>query len=451
MIRFFILCLITVIAFSCEKDLQTIPAEHERRSSLCLTTDCVTEGNVNVKDKYGQLDARVVQSSSVFKDSLRRFLAPRLENMAGGVLPAWKLMEVDELAGGELLQIYVPMITEQSTHLDGLLAVTANNSIDQYSFNFFSRDQLIDLPALAVRDLTTYGPTAQYDRGAALALFCGFNSARFGTVDADLHAQLAYKDAIPGKDDCVVRNYIVTSCFSVYGGANRERYLYTDCKSHIEYGVGAGDCDIVSRGGSGGGSGGGGSRGGLGNGNGSSGSTTYVNNRDRCAEDGVGCEEDEREKPKKERAPDTVVLDVDCKTHPCLCESTDRVTLMNGVGRIGNMLHTVFGTDTKIDVVITTSDKTNEPIDPSTWATTTSQGSPDGMFFTAYITFNVDKFKFCSRAAFSQPYYMNQSIVILTLEEMLYRLKTFSVSFLFGVEAQTMLLNTKYLQKSMYQ
>ena len=348
MIRFYILCLIVIIAFSCEKDLQIMPAEHEQHSSLCLTTDCVTEGNVNVKDKSGKLDARVVQSSNFFKDSLRKFLAPHIESMSGNVLPAWKLMVVDELAAGELLQIYVPMITEQSTHLDGLLAITANKNIDQYSFNFFRRDRLIDLPALAVRDLTSYGPTAQYDRGAALALFDSFNSAQFGVVDADLHAQLNYKGAIPAKDDCVVKNYIVTSCFSVYGGANRERYLYTDCKSHIEYGVGVGDCDIVSRGGSGGGGGGGGSRGGLGNGSGGSGSTTYVNNRDRCAEDGVGCEEDDEDVNLVILTKDSIGVGSSVRSLKCASSVlTDYLSLKND---IRTMVTDIFGPGVKFNL-----------------------------------------------------------------------------------------------------
>ena len=290
-----VIILLGVLLFiGCEKEENLDP-----KFSLvtdCFTNDCIVGQNSFVLDHFlNSSNGVAVDYKKEFTKALvsywQKYQQTDLPEQYG--FPVWKSAVLDEVTERSISQLYLPLIKEESRQVEAILVVTAKLSAGEFGFKLLNRSELNSLAKVATPDLFQRGLSTYFGREAAIAIFVTLDEQLFGTSD------LASTPLGPMLKDCKTRIYQTTTCWAVYGGTSPDRtLLYTECSvSHSTIT----SCGGVARGSNSGGRGGGGGGGGGSTSGGSSrgsGREIVVVDREknRCEEDGVGCEEEDEEK-----------------------------------------------------------------------------------------------------------------------------------------------------------
>ncbi len=281
-----IVLLFSLLFVSCETE---IPQAIESVSDeFCLENDCVTSKNDNIV-YTGDL-TKNSDNLNVVRKKFSRFWTNsqpvNTRNLYGK--PAWNLLTIDELSESDISYYYLPMIHEHSDKVEAVVLITLLKNSYTFRFNLLKRGELLSLPLDIETEQIPRGYfETKIDATAATTFFLEAESKIFGLQDPELLSQLPPKARIPFSDNkdviCTIRTYVVTSCQTTVGGQNNEYYIGTDCSHSIETVTG---CTGRSGGPTGGPTTGGGGSPGGGNG------VVVTTTTDRCAEDGVGCEDE---------------------------------------------------------------------------------------------------------------------------------------------------------------
>ena len=281
---------ITSFIFSCEEDLANINKLNlTQEIANCVTSDCVTEYNGSIALSKNFQEAGV-ENIHHLENAFRDWYADNNIEQIGQThgQPAWELIQGDVNIVDNVSQFYLPLIRVNSEYVEAIIVITAIEEHNVYRFKLIKREQVPNFP----QKVTSYrigGLSVDFDLKSAAELFLDFTATIFSENDTELANLLPFDIAEPylRKDErCITRYYEIS-----YWSGSTLLFSYIDTEVTCLYvpddfgstGTRERDENGIVR----------------------------INVPDRCAEDGVGCDdENEGFEISIEDAPGDKPLDV---------------------------------------------------------------------------------------------------------------------------------------------
>ena len=342
------LLVISLVAISCEKEDLGGIVPQTVTSNDCLYQDCISDINpyvlapINTKVEYYLDRIQLAKKMEVFWNTYARSGATTTTG-----LPAWSLIDREEVQGCDIKQIFVPIIKRTSKEVEALVIITVKEN--KYDFSLIERKDILKFPKRAQPDYNSKGLSVTYDAQVVIDMFSDRDITLFGS------SSLTADNQAVSLKDCKPKFYQALNCSPVWGGEGADRKVIgLTCSSVTRQGTGCGG-GTGTGGPSSGPTGGqtGGSSGGPSGGSG--GPRTHVTDRDRCVEDGIDCEEEEGEDDDGSGDiiinTDSIIVDDKLKQFGCASSVLSDYFRING--DLNELINSVFDEDPFLDLKFT--------------------------------------------------------------------------------------------------
>jgi len=346
----------------------------------CFTNDCITDYNKLIANT--DISSKDISFVSEIQSSLLDFWTQdqitRYVELYGS--PAWQLTmktTVDDTHH----KYFVPFIGIEDDKINALLVFSHNEESGNDWVKLVPRNFVKNYPLKEFVKKNSEGKLLSMSREFAVSAFTGLEQEIFDVVHHDLYATLPTLsgNGIQLRDCVVTTRYLVTECWAIYVG---DTFKGVECS--YSYETETVGCDGAHTTNTNGNYNSFGTRGlvlggGAGSGDSSSGTTVDT---DRCAEDGIGCDDsDDEDASEYENLLDRILQggnqgqnNVSQTTHPCVYEIVDQF-LNSHIDGLNEVIAQHIGVPVNygINVVVgslpsTTNGETFSAVDRSTGA-----------------------------------------------------------------------------------
>ncbi|NJC28261.1 hypothetical protein [Neolewinella antarctica] len=230
-----IILIVTIIG--CESD-----GSEKLILKSCILDDCVTNNNsflVN-HDESSKSD---LLNNPDFKIKMSEFwnsqAGPRSKTEM--CLPAWGYVDQHIIKKGSIKQYVLPFISPESNEVNAFLMITEELNSGNFHFNYVLYDEVATMvkynePDANENSFTKVGLTRQ----AAAKVFIRERQSLFNLADDSMGKYLSDGNTGQSLRKCLTEvaypGTSITNCWHIFGGAQDEYYLYSDCETfYVEF------------------------------------------------------------------------------------------------------------------------------------------------------------------------------------------------------------------------